>query len=76
VQVNLVETLGVEIGVRQTGTDAAVRAASAIAGAFGELGLEPRFQEFEFLGYDAEEPDARDRRRALAGRAVHVRAPR
>ena len=54
---NLVETLGVEIGVRQTGTDAAVRAADAIAGAFRELGLEPRFQEFEFLGYDAEEPE-------------------
>jgi hypothetical protein len=55
--VNLLETLAVEIGVRQCGTEAAARAAEAIATAFRELGLEPRFQEFPLLGFDAEEPE-------------------
>jgi hypothetical protein len=54
--VNLVETLGVEIGVRQAGTAQAAESAEAIADAFRELGLEPRFQEFPFLAYDADEP--------------------
>jgi Iap family predicted aminopeptidase len=55
--VNLVETLGVEIGVRQAGTPAAARAAEAVADAFASLGLEPRFHEFELLGYEADEPE-------------------
>jgi hypothetical protein len=54
--VNLLETLGVEIGVRQVGTPAADRAAEAIADAFREEGLEPRFHEFSLLGYEADEP--------------------
>lgn len=54
---NLVEQLGVEIGVRTCGSAEAARAAEAIAEAFREVGLEPRFQEFEFLGYEAGEPE-------------------
>jgi Iap family predicted aminopeptidase len=55
--VNLVETLGAEIGVRQAGTPAAARAADAVADAFREAGLDPHFHEFGLLGYDAEEPE-------------------
>ena len=54
---DLVETLGVEIGVRQAGTPAAGRAAEAVAHAFREAGLEPRFHEFDLLGYEADEPE-------------------
>lgn len=54
---NLVETLGVEIGVRQAGTPAAGRAADAVADAFRDAGLEPRFHEFGLLGYEAGEPE-------------------
>lgn len=53
---NLLQALGVEIGVRTTGSEAAARAAAAIADALRELGLEPRFEEFPLLGYDADEP--------------------
>ena len=45
-----------EIGVRRCGTPEAERAAHAVADAFAALGLEPRFQEFPLLGYEAEEP--------------------
>jgi aminopeptidase YwaD len=55
--VNLLETLGVEIGVRTTGSPEAARSADAIAEALRELGLEPRFQEFDLVGYDADEPE-------------------
>lgn len=54
---DLVHTLAETIGVRQCGTEAAARAADAVAAAFRELGLEPSFQEFPFLRYDAEEPE-------------------
>ena len=54
---NLIETLGVEIGVRQAGTPEAGRAAEAVADAFRDTGLEPRFHEFGLLGYEAEEPE-------------------
>jgi hypothetical protein len=54
--VNLIETLGVEIGVRQVGTPAADEAAEAVAAAFREVGLEPRFHDFSLLGYEADEP--------------------
>ena len=53
---SLLETLGVEIGVRQAGTPAAKKAADAIAEVFRELGLDVRFHEFGLLGYEAEEP--------------------
>jgi Iap family predicted aminopeptidase len=55
--VNLVEALGVEVGVRQAGTAAASDAAEAVAQALREVGLRPRFQEFTLLGYEAEEPE-------------------
>ena len=54
---NLVETLGLEIGVRQAGTPAAGRSAEAVADAFREAGLQPRFHEFGLLGYEAGEPE-------------------
>jgi Peptidase family M28 len=54
--VNLVETLAQGIGPRPAGSEAATRAAEAVADAFRELGLEPRYQEFELVGYDADEP--------------------
>jgi hypothetical protein len=54
--VNLVEALAVGVGPRPAGSDAATRAADVVAEAFRELGLEPRFQEFELLGYEADEP--------------------
>jgi hypothetical protein len=54
--VSLVETLGVTIGVRTAGSREAALAAEAVADAFRAAGLEPRFQEFSLLGYDAEEP--------------------
>jgi Iap family predicted aminopeptidase len=54
--VELLRTLSVEIGVRRCGTPEAERAAHAVAGAFAALGLEPRFQEFPLLGYEADEP--------------------
>ncbi len=54
---DLVRTLAEEIGVRQCGTAAAAQAAEAVAAAFRELGLEPRFQEFPLLRYDAGEPE-------------------
>jgi Iap family predicted aminopeptidase len=55
--VSLLETLGVEIGVRQAGTPAAKEAADAVAEVFRELGLDVRFHEFGLLGYEAEEPE-------------------
>jgi Iap family predicted aminopeptidase len=55
--VSLIETLGVEIGVRQAGTPAAREAAEAVAAALRDAGLEPRFHEFGLLGYEADEPE-------------------
>lgn len=55
-QKSLLVTLGRDIGVRQCGTDEAVAAAAAIHDGFCERGLEPAFQEFPLLRYDAEEP--------------------
>ena len=54
---NLVEALAVGIGPRTAGSAEASRAADVVAEAFRALGLEPRFQEFELLGYDADEPE-------------------
>ena len=53
---NLVEALAAGVGPRTAGSDAAARAADTVAEAFRELGLEPRFQEFELLAYEADEP--------------------
>ncbi len=72
-RVNLVETLGVDVGVRQTGTPAAAKAAEAVAESFRDLGLEPEFQEFRLLGYEAEEPDVEiDGERWEAGPCVYA----
>jgi len=71
--VNLVEALGVEIGVRVAGSPEAAAAAERIAEAFRELGLEPVFQEFRFLGYDHEEPELEiDGERWAAGPASYA----
>jgi hypothetical protein len=55
--VNLVEALAVDVGPRPAGSEAAARAAELVADAFRELGLAPRFQEFDLLGYEADEPE-------------------
>ena len=54
---NLVEALAIDVGPRPAGSAAAERAADVVADAFRELGLEPRFQEFDLVGYDADEPE-------------------
>jgi hypothetical protein len=54
--VNLVETLARDVGPRTAGSDEAGRAAEAVAAAFRELGIETRFQEFDLVGYEADEP--------------------
>ncbi len=54
---DLVESLSVEVGPRPAGSDEVARAADVVAGAFRELGLEPRFQEFELLAYEPDEPE-------------------
>jgi aminopeptidase YwaD len=55
--VNLVEALAAGVGPRTAGSEAAADAANVVAAAFRELGLEPRFQEFDLLGYEADEPE-------------------
>jgi hypothetical protein len=55
-RVNLVDALAAGVGPRTAGSDAAAEAAETVAAAFRELGLEPRFQEFNLLGYEADEP--------------------
>jgi Iap family predicted aminopeptidase len=55
--VNLVEALAVDVGPRTAGSGESRRAADTVAAAFRELGLEPRFQEFDLLAYEAEEPE-------------------
>jgi aminopeptidase YwaD len=55
--VNLVDALAVEIGPRPAGSPEAAQAADIVAEAFRELGLEPRFQEFDLVGYEADEPE-------------------
>jgi Iap family predicted aminopeptidase len=54
--VNLVEALAVGVGPRLAGSAEAGRAADAVAEAFRELGVEPRFQEFDLLAYVPEQP--------------------
>ncbi len=54
---NLIEALAEGIGPRPAGSEATAQAAETVADAFRELGLEPRFQEFELVGYEADEPE-------------------
>ena len=54
---NLIEALADGVGPRTAGSSAASEASELVARAFRELGLEPRFQEFELLAYDADEPE-------------------
>jgi Iap family predicted aminopeptidase len=54
--VNLVEALAVGVGPRLAGSAEAGLAADAVAEAFRELGLEPRFQEFDLLAYEPQQP--------------------
>ena len=53
---NLVEMLAADVGPRPAGSAEAARAADVVAEAFRELGLEPRFQEFDLVAYEADEP--------------------
>lgn len=70
---NLIDVLGGDIGARPAGSEAAGRAAEAVAAAFRELGLEPRLQEFPFLAYDADEPELWvDGERWQAGPAMYA----
>lgn len=70
---DLLVRLAQEIGVRQGGTEAAARAANVIAEAFRDLGLEPRFQEFPLLRFDAEEPELWvDGERWLVGPCIYA----
>jgi aminopeptidase YwaD len=54
--VNLIEALGVDVGVRMAGTPEAGRAADLVAAALREAGLEPGFHEFDLLAYEPDEP--------------------
>jgi Iap family predicted aminopeptidase len=54
--VNLVDALASGVGPRVAGSQAAREAADVVAAAFRELGLEPRFQEFDLLAYEPEPP--------------------
>ena len=54
---NLVDALAAGVGPRTAGSEAAAEAAETVAAAFRELGLEPRFQEFNLVGYEADEPE-------------------
>jgi len=55
--VNLVEALAVGVGPRMAGSAESARAADTVADAFRELGLEPRFQEFDLVAYEPDEPE-------------------
>jgi hypothetical protein len=54
---SLVETLAERVGPRPAGSQAGAAAADAVADALREAGLEPRFQEFPLLAYEADEPE-------------------
>jgi Iap family predicted aminopeptidase len=53
---DLITALAADLGPRPAGSDEAARAADTVADAFRELGLETRFQEFELVAYEADEP--------------------
>ena len=70
---NLVHTLSDEIGIRTAGSAGAARAAEAVAEALRGLRLDPRPQEFDLLGYDAEEPELEvDGERWPAGPCIYA----
>lgn len=70
---NLVDALAVGVGPRVAVSAEAARAADVVAAAFRELGLEPRFQEFDLLGYEADEPELEvDGERWPAGPCVYA----
>ena len=72
---NLIEALALDVGPRTAGSDTASRAAETVADAFRELGLEPRFQEFDLVGYDADEPELEvDGERWDAGPCMYAHA--
>ena len=54
---NLVQALAGGVGPRTAGSAEASRAADTVAVAFRELGLDVRFQEFQLVGYEADEPE-------------------
>ena len=54
---NLVDVLAGEIGPRPAGSEAARRAAQAVASAFRDLSVEPTSQEFPLLAYEPNEPE-------------------
>jgi peptidase M28-like protein len=73
--VNLIEALALDVGPRTAGSDTASRAAETVADAFRELGVEPRFQEFDLVGYDADEPELEvDGERWDAGPCMYAHA--
>jgi aminopeptidase YwaD len=55
--VNLVDVLAGDIGPRPAGSEAARRAAQAVASAFRDLGVEATSQEFPLLAYEPDEPE-------------------
>src|SRR5690348_15511136 len=56
---DLVHELAVKIGPRVAGSSEAHRSAEVVSDALRELGLEPTFQEFTFVGYEPEAPELR-----------------
>jgi hypothetical protein len=54
---SLVHELADRVGPRPAGSPAGAVAADAVAEALREAGLEPRFQEFPLLAYEAGEPE-------------------
>lgn len=52
----LIERLAGGIGARTAGSAAALAASDAVVAALRELGLEPRVQDFRFLGFSPEPP--------------------
>src|SRR5262245_7950392 len=56
---DLIAELAGTVGPRTAGSREAQRSADLVAEAFRELALEPTFQEFEFVGYEPEQPALR-----------------
>jgi Iap family predicted aminopeptidase len=72
---DLITELAIQIGPRMAGSDASARAARVIADVMAGAGLEVRFQEFEFVGYDPDEPTLEiDGARWQAAPSLYARA--
>ena len=54
---DLIRTLGLEIGPRPAGSDAARQAGDVVTGAFADMGLDPWSQPFSLVGYTPEVPE-------------------